>query len=210
MTTQELRYKMLQAGSEDQWWLAVDGVTFEKALCLADIENLLATRQHQVAQVLHTSESECGAPDWISVQTGGPLKPKGFKKVNQKLVAEEIAKWEKRAKREQFARCIVDRIAYRIALTLVIVVGSICVAFLFHFFDEGDWGSNSSHYVPKNQIRSVSETGGGFNVAPVVGRSGKKNFVGGGIVPNRKEYIIEYEDENGIIRKKTMKYDPTR
>lgn len=61
--------------------------------------------------------------------------------------------------------------------------------------------------VPKHRVIGVKETseGGDFGLIGG-GKKGPRGFM----TPTRKQYEVTYEDENGVLRTKTMSSDPTK
>ena len=95
-----------------------------------------------------------------------------------------------------------------IASALLIVVGGIGLAgYMAWGFFTNDNGSSGGSYIPKHRIIGVKETseGGDFGLIGG-GKKGPRGFM----TPERKKYEVTYEDENGVLRTKTMSSDPTK
>ena len=89
-------------------------------------------------------------------------------------------------------------------MTVVIFFGVGLVGYgLLSFLGESQVESD----VPKHRVIGVKETseGGDFGLIGG-GKKGPRGFM----TPERKKYEVTYEDENGVLRTKTMSSDPTK
>lgn len=73
MTPSELRQWLFQNCELDEWWLCLDGVTGPSPVSSFEIELLVGTGQHELAQVLPVSQAEMECPIWFEVTIPLPV-----------------------------------------------------------------------------------------------------------------------------------------
>ena len=92
-----------------------------------------------------------------------------------------------------------------------IAIAIICTFIWMHFDMERRKSEGTFMYgrsdIPTDRIISVKETSKGGDIGVIGGgKKGPRGFM----TAERKRYEVTYEDENGVIRTKTMSSDPTR
>ena len=80
------------------------------------------------------------------------------------------------------------------------------VGLLWLDFRCGFTGSESDSYVPADKVIAVKEVSQGGDVGIIGTQKGPRGFM----TAKSKKYEVTYEDEDGVIRTKTMSSDPTK